>query len=91
MHDSPANFFVITDTHANMNTASPTTFLESIRTALVSSPFVPNRKVNVEADEGHVVLKGHVSSFFQKQMAQEAIRRVDGVQMIDNLLEVRWA
>jgi hypothetical protein len=24
-------------------------------------------------------------------MAQEAIRRVDGVQLIDNLLEVTWA
>jgi osmotically-inducible protein OsmY len=38
-----------------------------------------------------VVLKGSVRSFFQKQMAQEAIRRIDGVQMIDNMLEVTWA
>jgi osmotically-inducible protein OsmY len=68
-----------------------TPFCESIRTALVSSPYVPTKKVLFEADSGHVVLKGHVSSFFQKQMAQEAIRRVDGVTMIDNLLEVRWA
>jgi osmotically-inducible protein OsmY len=45
----------------------------------------------VEAADGHVVLKGSVRSFFEKQMAQEAIRRVDGVQMIDNLLEVNWA
>ena len=52
---------------------------------------MPNRQVRVEAADGRVVLKGNVGSFFQKQMAQEAIRRVDGVQLIDNLLEVTWA
>ena len=53
-------------------------------------PYVPNRRVSVEAADGRVVLKGNVGSFFQKQMAQEAIRRVDGVELIDNLLEVTW-
>ena len=48
-------------------------------------------RCSVEAADGRVVLKGSVGSFFQKQMAQEAIRRVDGVQLIDNLLEVTWA
>jgi osmotically-inducible protein OsmY len=38
-----------------------------------------------------VVLKGSVQSFYQKQMAQESIRRIDGVERIDNLLEVNWA
>jgi osmotically-inducible protein OsmY len=47
--------------------------------------------VSVEAADGRVVLKGNVRSFFQKQMAQEAIRRIDGVQRIENLLEVNWA
>ena len=37
------------------------------------------------------MLKGQVNSFFQKQMAQEAIRRVDGVQRIENMLQVNWA
>jgi osmotically-inducible protein OsmY len=37
-----------------------------------------------------VVLKGVVHSYFQKQMAQEAVRHVDGVQHIDNELEVTW-
>ena len=47
--------------------------------------------VRVEAEDGRIVLKGNVKSFFQKQMAQEAVRRVDGVQQIDNLLQVNWA
>jgi osmotically-inducible protein OsmY len=45
----------------------------------------------VETADGRVTLKGNVRSFFQKQMAQEAVRRVDGVERIDNLLEVNWA
>ena len=47
--------------------------------------------MRVETADGHVVLKGSVRSFFEKQMAQEAVRRIDGVEMIDNLLEVNWA
>ena len=50
----------------------------------------PRRGDAAEAADGHVVLKGHVRSYFQKQMAQEAIRRVDGVQRIENMLEVSW-
>jgi osmotically-inducible protein OsmY len=69
-----------------------TPLFERIHEALTSNPYVPNRRqVRVEAADGHVVLKGNVRSFFEKQMAQEAIRRVDGVQAIDNLLEVNWA
>jgi osmotically-inducible protein OsmY len=63
---------------------------DRLHSALSSNPHVP-RQVRVEATDGRVVLKGSVGSFFQKQMAQEAIRRVDGVQLIDNLLEVTWA
>jgi osmotically-inducible protein OsmY len=73
--------------------ASPTTapLFDRIHCALSTSPHVLSRQVRVEeAAEGRVVLKGNVTSFFEKQMAQEAIRRVDGVQLIDNLLEVTW-
>jgi osmotically-inducible protein OsmY len=69
----------------------PTPLFDRIHSALSTNPYVPSRQVSVEASEGRVTLKGSVGSFFQKQMAQEAIRRVDGVQMIDNLLEVTWA
>jgi osmotically-inducible protein OsmY len=37
-----------------------------------------------------VILHGVVSSYYQKQVAQEAIRRVEGVDEIDNRLEVCW-
>lgn len=59
--------------------------------ALTTNPHVPSHQVRVETTDGRVVLSGSVNSFFQKQMAQEAIRRVDGVERIENLLEVNWA
>ena len=74
-----------------MSTATlPAPLFERIHEALTSNPHVPSQ-VRVEATDGRVTLKGSVRSFFQKQMAQEAIRRIDGVQRIDNLLEVNWA
>ena len=75
-----------------MSTATATRPLfERIHDALMTNPHVPSHQVSVEAEDGRIVLKGHVSTFFQKQMAQEAIRRLDGVQHIDNLLQVNWA
>jgi osmotically-inducible protein OsmY len=35
-----------------------------------------------------VVLTGRVQSYFQKQMAQESLRRIEGVGRIVNNLEV---
>jgi osmotically-inducible protein OsmY len=65
---------------------------DRIHEALTLNPHVPSRRqLRVEAANGHVVLQGSVGSFFEKQMAQEAIRRIDGVQRIDNRLEVSWA
>lgn len=72
---------------------APTTrpLFDRICDALTTNPHVPSKNVRVEAADGRVVLKGSVSTFFQKQMAQEAIRRLDGVEQIDNLLQVNWA
>ena len=39
---------------------------------------------------GRVVLRGSADSFFEKQVVQETLRRVDGVRSIDNRLSVHW-
>jgi osmotically-inducible protein OsmY len=75
-----------------MSTATlHTPLFDRIRDALTTNPHLPKQPVSIETTDGRVVLKGSVRSFYQKQMAQEAIRRIDGVQQIDNLLEVNWA
>ncbi len=62
-----------------------------ISTAMAAHPHLKQRKLRFETQHGHVVLRGVVNSYYQKQMAQEAIRRVEGVQSIENHLEVDWA
>jgi len=69
---------------------SSSCLLDRLGAALSSNPHLFGHKLGYEAEEGTVVLKGVVNSYFQKQMAQEAIRRIDGVALIDNQLEVNW-
>lgn len=65
--------------------------LDEVHGALLRSPYVGAHDLRVEAVAGVVRLEGAVRSFFHKQMAQELIRRVDGVERIENRLQVNWA
>ncbi|PQO46126.1 BON domain-containing protein [Blastopirellula marina] len=65
-----------------------TAFASSLSNALSTSPHFSSRNVQFEGDEGRVVLKGTVGSYFHKQMAQEAVLRLDGVHEVENQLEV---
>jgi osmotically-inducible protein OsmY len=72
-----------------MHTAAPTLDHRLLH-ALNESPYLSRRNLRFETSEGRVVLHGTVASYYQKQMAQEAIRRVEGVAEIHNQLEVAW-
>ena len=63
-------------------------FAEEVEGAVQASPYLDGRKLRIETESGRVILHGTVRSYFQKQMAQEALRRVAGVQRIDNRLVV---
>ncbi len=64
---------------------------DRVDSALETSPYFSHRSMRCETEEeGRVVLRGKVTSYFQKQMAQETVRRIDGVEAVDNLLEVSW-
>ena len=69
---------------------TPSKFAEQISAAIKNTPHLGQRELQCVVHEGRVVLKGVVGSYFQKQMAQEAVLRVDGVKTIDNELEVNW-
>lgn len=62
--------------------------LARIEKALSRNPYVPKRHLHFEAHGGRVILRGVVRSYFQKQMAQEALRHVEGIEEICNELEV---
>lgn len=64
--------------------------VDRVHSALASSPHLTTRSVRVEAEHGSVRLAGDVGSFFEKQIAQEVVRRVDGVDRVENHLQVNW-
>ena len=47
--------------------------------------------ITCEYKEGMILLRGQLSSFYHKQLAQEAVRKLDGVQQVVNRIEVPWA
>jgi osmotically-inducible protein OsmY len=61
-----------------------------ILNAIQKNPHLSRRNPRFETEQGRVVLRGVVNSYYQKQMAQEALRRVEGVDRIENQLEVNW-
>ena len=64
---------------------------ERLRRALERDPHLSRRKLRLEIQDGSVTMRGTVGSYYQKQMAQEMLRRIDGVEQIANELEVHWA
>ena len=73
-----------------MQTADLPCLADEVRNALRKSPYLLRKPMDVEEEKGRIVLRGNVESFFQKQMAQETLMRIDGVESVDNLLEVNW-
>ena len=67
-----------------------TTLAEHVEGAIVDNPYFSSRHLRFETADGRVVLSGIVGTYFQKQMAQEIVRRIEGVREIDNCLEVCW-
>jgi osmotically-inducible protein OsmY len=61
---------------------------DRVCTALERNPYLRRGILRFETSRGRVTLRGVVATYFQKQMAQEAVRRIDGVQEIANELEV---
>ena len=61
---------------------------ELVHAALARSPYVAKRNLSAELQGDEVVLKGIVSTFYQKQLAQESIRSIEGIGRIRNEIEV---
>lgn len=63
---------------------------DRVLTALEGNPYIARRNLRFETEQGRVTLRGVVGTYYQKQMAQEAVRRVEGVDEIANEVEVCW-
>jgi osmotically-inducible protein OsmY len=56
--------------------------------AVVHCPHLNHRRLHIKSDQGRVTIEGTVKSFFEKQIAQETLRKIEGVESIENQLEV---
>ena len=65
--------------------------LRNLESALGANPYVAGRRLRIENRAGHVTVRGKVGSYYQKQMAQESLLQVAGVEHLENQLEVHWA
>lgn len=64
---------------------------DRIDSALGLNPHLTGLNVRIQARAGRVVLSGVVPSYYQKQIAQEVARTVEGVKHVDNRLQVDWS
>lgn len=58
--------------------------------ALANSPLCRLRELHVEHVDGALLITGTVSSFYHKQLAQEAVLAVAGETHVVNRVEVRY-
>jgi osmotically-inducible protein OsmY len=68
--------------------ANPRDRAKSAQRRLRASPWSELRCVTAEYHDGILVLRGRVSSYYHKQLAQETVRRVLGAEAINNVVEV---
>src|SRR5688500_18188237 len=77
---------VVADVDRNMSPEWETYLLEWAN----AHPLFRRRRIALFGGKGRVVLTGRVSSFYEKQLAQESLRHCEGVQQIDNRIEVAY-
>jgi osmotically-inducible protein OsmY len=50
-----------------------------------------SRPIDLSATRGVVILQGEVHSYYEKQLAQEVVRRIVGVERVENQIEVEYS
>jgi osmotically-inducible protein OsmY len=74
-----------------MELAPPITLSQRVEHAIVHNPHLNGCNIHYQTDDaGKLTIEGEAETFFAKQMAQEILRRVKGVQRIENELTVDW-
>ncbi|MFO0012454.1 MAG: hypothetical protein ACK553_06910 [Planctomycetota bacterium] len=63
--------------------------LHRLDKALRSHPHLTRQPVFLERQQDQLIVRGTVRSYYQKQVIQEAIRKVDKDAEIKNLVEVQ--
>lgn len=65
-----------------------TDVLKEAQEALAGQLFHLRHRLACEYSDGLLLLRGRVTSYYQKQVAQEAVRRLNAVDRVVNQIEV---
>jgi osmotically-inducible protein OsmY len=57
---------------------------------IVHQPHLSAQRIWCDFDDGNLFLRGQVPSFYFKQLAQEAVADLEGVNQVVNEIEVLW-
>ena len=52
------------------------------------SPYHPLRELHCRFSDGVLIIAGNVPSYYLKQLAQTAVQNIQGVDRVENLVEV---
>jgi osmotically-inducible protein OsmY len=77
-----------------LTTANPSSRGERItavaKQRIVHQPHLAVQRIWCDFDAGRLILRGQVPSYYFKQLAQEAVANLDGVEQVVNEIEVLW-
>jgi osmotically-inducible protein OsmY len=62
--------------------------MESAKSRLQASPYLPLAKVTCDYEDGVLLLRGRLPDFYHKQLAQHAVAEIPGVTQVVNDTEV---
>ena len=72
----------------DLNQPAPSSVADLATIRLQASAYLSVRRLTCTYDEGLLVLRGSVPSFFHKQLAQQAVFGIKGVKQVLNEIDV---
>ena len=82
VHYVPAKFLF--KSNRAMGKRSSMTLLQRLRTAVIHHPHLDGRRIHYKTSGSTVKIEGKAKTYYEKQMAQELLRNIEGVGEIQN-------
>ena len=67
-----------------MGKRSSMTLLQRLQTAVIHHPHLDGRRIQYSTSGSKVKIEGKAKTYYEKQMAQELLRTIEGVGQIEN-------
>lgn len=74
--------------HAERSAPSAETPAEAAERLLGRSPYLPLRRLQCQFAGGVLAITGRLPSFYLKQVAHAVVARLDGVERVDDRIEI---